>query len=357
MNKENFANRVDELWNQLLIHMGGKFQTSNNTKEHFGIRKSDFPSETDKDSVVGFISRKIDLDKKKSGDFLKIYHNTKGQIHWNESLGKLIDYYYEIFEAAADDEKGFYKADAGNNFEKNKNAEWVKPFFNSDGQNYSTIRDSDTTLSTLSDNKNLQFTIDKVRLDYYLRLIMPEYKRNVEIEDLNRNFWVIGQALTALYAYIFDENNPLPQLLSGLLDEIVQLWENMFYLWVATSMLSEKKREQETRLIIYPITVDQINNFSESLSEKQLLEKIWAAVGNKIIDKYNDVSIIVMPQIKANNYSKNYYSKSIYPGIIIYDNTQFNHNYWLSILPFERAFIIDLKDKEIKLEKLGDDEG
>lgn len=69
---------------------------------------------------------------------------------------------------------------------------------------------------------------------------MPEYKRDVEIEDLNRNFWVIGQALSLLYAYIFDENSPLPKLLSGILDEITQLWENMFYLWLTTSMLTEK---------------------------------------------------------------------------------------------------------------------
>ena len=184
---------------------------------------------------------------------------------------------------------------------------------------------------------------------------MPEYKRNVEIEDLNRNFWVIGQSLSLLYAYLFDENNPLPLLLSGILDEITQLWENMFYLWLTTSMLTEKQWYKDIRFIKYPIIENEIDDFSLELTQKEILQKFWVAAGNKIIDRYSGIAVVVMPEIKFNNYAKNYYASSICPGIIIYDNSQFNPDYWLSILPFEKALIIDLKGKEIKLENLGDD--
>jgi len=27
---------------------------------------------------------------------------------------------------------------------------------------------------------------------HWIRLLMPQYKRKVEVEDLDRNFWVIG---------------------------------------------------------------------------------------------------------------------------------------------------------------------
>ena len=185
---------------------------------------------------------------------------------------------------------------------------------------------------------------------------MPEYKRNVEIEDLNRNFWVIGQSLSLLYAYLFDENNPLPLLLSGILDEITQLWENMFYLWLTTSMLTEKQWYEDIRFIKYPIIENEIDDFSLELTQKEILQKFWDVAGNKIIDRYSEIAIVVMPEIKFNNYAKNYYTSSVCPGIIIYDNSQFNPDYWLSILPFEKALIIDLKGKEIKLENLGDDE-
>mgnify|MGYP004419405303 CR=1 FL=1 len=49
---------------------------------------------------------------------------------------------------------------------------------------------------------------------------MPEYQRVVEVEDLNRNFWVIGQVLTGILSFLFDEESPLNGILNGILDEI-----------------------------------------------------------------------------------------------------------------------------------------
>jgi hypothetical protein len=67
---------------------------------------------------------------------------------------------------------------------------------------------------------------------------MPEYERIVEIEDLNRNFWVIGQVLTGVLSFLFDEDSPINDLFNGMLDELAQLWENLLYLWVAFALIS-----------------------------------------------------------------------------------------------------------------------
>ena len=49
---------------------------------------------------------------------------------------------------------------------------------------------------------------------------MPQYKRRVEVEDLNRNFWVIGQVLAGICIDIFDPNGPIGAMIKGLLNEI-----------------------------------------------------------------------------------------------------------------------------------------
>lgn len=55
--------------------MSNRFNTVNNSSEHYGIRGNDFPNS--KESIVEFINNKIDLDLKKSGLFLRVYLQTK----------------------------------------------------------------------------------------------------------------------------------------------------------------------------------------------------------------------------------------------------------------------------------------
>lgn len=67
---------------------------------------------------------------------------------------------------------------------------------------------------------------------------MPKYIRNVEVEDLNRNFWAIGQVISIIDSYLFDEDGPYNKLFNDLLNEIAQLWENSLYLWATLSTIS-----------------------------------------------------------------------------------------------------------------------
>ena len=61
---------------------------------------------------------------------------------------------------------------------------------------------------------------------------MPRYGRKVEIEDLDRNFWVIAQVISAISSYLFDEdNNGVPKLIEGMAREISEIWENVLMLW------------------------------------------------------------------------------------------------------------------------------
>jgi len=51
-----------------------------------------------------------------------------------------------------------------------------------------------------------------------LRLLMPMNSHHVEIEDLDRNFWVIAMVLQELEKALW-ENNKLPEIFQKLFDE------------------------------------------------------------------------------------------------------------------------------------------
>lgn len=372
----NYSRRVNELWDQLMLHMANKTPSSGNN--HWGIRESDFPDGYE--GIIEYINNNIDLDvaKKNGQNFLENYFDSlMAGKHWNESIAKLADYYYKIFKDDAGDTEidstyitlnDLRHADAANSFAKNKN--WVRPWMNIDENNYSSVRNNDKIIRVLTDNKNLQFTQQQhPDLNQYLRLIMPEYKRIVEVEDLNRNFWVIGQALTALCAFLFDDDSPLPSLLSALLDEIAQLWENIFFLWLILSLLSYKQPYEDIVTVFLPIANDLTRpfvkfddfNYTEPILDgafvtiesmtpdqlKDLLEEIWENRQEYLKDKYNNCAVVFVPEIRMENYAKNYYAKVAYPGIIVYDDSLENTDDWVKFLPFDYALVVNLKDKSI----------
>jgi len=64
---------------------------------------------------------------------------------------------------------------------------------------------------------------------------MPKYSKEIEVEDLNRNFWVISQVLSALSWYLFQDGlkNNLKNNLADIINELTQLWDNVILLWAA----------------------------------------------------------------------------------------------------------------------------
>lgn len=67
----------------------------------------------------------------------------------------------------------------------------------------------------------------------WIRLLMPMYEHCVEVEDLNRNFWVIGQVITLLLQSLFDPDGMIKKFLNIIGAEIEELWNNTDHLWGA----------------------------------------------------------------------------------------------------------------------------
>jgi len=67
---------------------------------------------------------------------------------------------------------------------------------------------------------------------------MPTNKRKVEVEDLNRNFWVIAQTISFLNAYLTEETAPFGNIMRSSLNEVMQLWENVLLLWSSVAINS-----------------------------------------------------------------------------------------------------------------------
>ena len=103
--------------------------------------------------------------------------------------------------ASTEIEQYLKPADAGYNInpegEVDQSVNPVNPFYNRNQteapRTYDEVRGNDKIDSVINNSLKLQFTEDEQ--NNYLRLLMPMYSRRVEVEDLNRNFWVIGQAI------------------------------------------------------------------------------------------------------------------------------------------------------------------
>jgi len=65
----------------------------------------------------------------------------------------------------------------------------------------------------INNEHKLQFTRikDKSHTEW-IRLLMPQNNRRVEIIDLNRNFWVISMVLSEICMYLFGDDSPFIKL-------------------------------------------------------------------------------------------------------------------------------------------------
>ena len=349
---------------------------------HLPIHESDYPGE-DGFSLYEFFDNRIDLDGvneeindsdevKNRDNFIQYIidslQNQSEQVLWNKSMDDIlkdyINYCNKDFEIKGSTQLGheytvedIQRANAGRNFytsedDQNK-TEWVRPLADNTGDEYATIRGDDKINKVLNSKKNLQFTrkdkINGTTLDYYIRLIMPKYTRRVEVEDLNRNFWVIGQALSAVAAALFDNDGPIKKFMRYSLSEILQLWENVIYLWAAVRLLNEKQGEAPEpepipynssntvfQVIDLPRAQDKpyrdINEFVNDYETWYNTETNSGGVRGKLrqFEKiYPNKHLAFLLRCRIGNYEKDYYHTEIYPYVVFFDaNAHQGANSW-----------------------------
>ena len=308
-----FAEHQDLFWDGLLQYLQNENDKSGGV---FGIRQNIFPDSFE--SVIEYINDNADLIDNFLDGCL-----TNPPYHWNESFQRLLTIYRQYFidhgeiDSTNITVNDILNANAGNTF---NNGWWVRPWTNTDGDTYTDVRNHDKIRRVLNDDKFLQFT--HKLFDKYIRLLMPEYERTVEIEDLNRNFWVIGQVLTGILSFLFDEDSPINDLFNGMLDELAQLWENLLYLWVAFALISQALRENDIIVITIPVN----NLYSEPYvkfddfqrNNTTQLNLIWNKL-KYLKDVYNISTLVIIPEVRQNAYLENYYARVSYPGAIIYN--------------------------------------
>lgn len=346
---ENLEGDRENFWRRFLDFM----KNEDNNLSHIPILESDFPA--DVLSVYKFISDRCDLDTNEIMSDLKakflehgidIYAdsgmaNNSKEYFWNESLSRALAIFLNYFDADFNGENVFGNMSADDI--KNANAglsfsgsPWVKPNINADSQTYDTVRGSDKIQSVLNNSQQLQFT--RSRNSKWIRLLMPKYLRKVEVEDLNRNFWVISQVMGAICGYLFDDNAPFEGLFKSILSELVQLWENVLYLWATLAMLSQKKTITNIHMEVVPIPNDEwksyikFDDFERSTSGYDVrtgLEGLYSKL-HYIIEQYGNSNVVIVPQVRNKNYKHNYYGEEFYPGFIFYDRNKEKVSY----LPF-----------------------
>lgn len=197
---------------------------------------------------------------------------------------------------------------------------WVIPWYNINGKSYATVRGNDKNLNALTNAINLQFTQDNEEQEW-VRLIMPENIRNVEVEDLNRNFWVIAQVITGISAYLFDEGGGLGKAFKDLTEAIIDMWENVDCMWAALAVLGQDPIITKIHKEVVPLTVGseypylKYDNFD--ISSIGSLQDLCEERLEGLLKQYEECHLVIIPEIRVNNYKSNYYSKVIYPGVLI----------------------------------------
>lgn len=235
-------------------------------------------------------------------------------------------------------------------------APWVIPWYNINGKSYSQVRGVDKIISALANEKRLQFTQDNEN-QKWIRLLMPKNTRRVEVEDLNRNFWVIAQVITGIGTYLFDPNGPIPLIIRTSIQEITDMWENVENLWGAVCALGQKPHVTDVRTMVVPLTSSELQPFLkydnfDSVDSYATMRAACEARLNYLKSQYPNSHLVVIPEIRLNNYEKNYYSRVCYPGIM-----KLNRNIepltwdWQDISQSETEYDIDLSDVTIASHK------
>lgn len=348
---EGLENQTSNFWTYLIQFMYHEYE--NQYLGHAPIEETDFPQGNE--SFVEYLNNYIDLDNNtnRSVPWSTIWNDIKQKAindqnpTWNESLQNIIKGFVDAFDengriyikGSADEPDSVYisindimHANAGHKFSGDSDTnDWVLPNINADGKTYGEVRQKDKIISVLNNEEELQFTNPTNTASRYngfsawMRLLMPKYLRKVEVEDLNRNFWVLSQTLSAICAFLFGPKAPFAKLFEDMASEVTQLWENVLYLWLAFAMLTQKKEIITIHTEIVYLSNSELesylkfDNFDTGIT---IDAAFWNAVKTKceyLIKQYPNDNLVIVPKVRNNNYKHNYYSKELYPGILYYN--------------------------------------
>lgn len=339
-------------------------------------------------SLLDYIQNLIDLypegDTSQTGVsyfYQRIKNNLNYRSFWNESLHEAIKFFHDYINGSSrvitipdtditeEDHSIFVSdlkvADAGfsfliTSFEELLNDKWVVPYWNINNESYYTTRQNDQVRQTLARYQKLQFTRTKQN-EKWLRLLMPQYGRRTEIEDLDRNFWVISEVITSISKYLFDDDAPFKQILKSLLREITELWENTLYLWLNSGLISQNSNG-DVRVIVLPVPSkserihrdedgfynetdlprnsvrydDFYNDMTIDFSTRPYTYKLFSyddtnvqenseAIKTELFNRikylariYSEDNLCIIPYFKAFNYKHNYYAGEYYRYVFTY---------------------------------------
>lgn len=371
--KYNFENGATDIWKGFLDFLNQEITNgylhSNNS--NLPITEDLFNQSTT-ETLFKYINNKIDLNENLFEELYDSYKDKLSSIdlstasglisidnqYWNESVSKLVA---TLIKNLTKDgiKKGLdiiidsnHKAVIANIFgadaATNNNA-YVKPDKNMSQQAYTTVRGSDLIKEDTELDK-VQYTNSVA--DTVIRLIMPKYSREVKVEDLNRNFWVISQIIGLINAYLFEDSSPIIDMFKKILSELMQLWENLLYLWALFAVSIYNKKEYtdvHTEIIYLPydeyITYfknDNFDNFIDISEDNKFLQSVLdecvAEIKKRIKymeDMYPQSNLCIIPVIRKDNYKYNYYNKEIYLGAFLFDRNKKESNQsdgWSTVL-------------------------
>lgn len=260
-------------------------------------------------------------------------------------------------------------ADAGANFVgllsnyDKQFSSWVKPEKNVVGEKYSHVRGVDAILRYALSKALLQFTVNKTIDDEssagrgvihsQIRLLMPKNSRQVFVEDLDRNFWVLGNSTAGLCAYLFGAGSPMKSIYQQLVNELIQLWENVLSLWILIGLSTLKpSTDIHVELFFVPNSSKEpykkyddftyFQNISTPSTKARIIDGTVAYAR-----KYQNSNCVMFPCIRKINYEKNYFSEIYIPFVIFImrneDGTEkvvtqqlmYNNSRWIEACPTE----------------------
>lgn len=347
---KQFIDHQDVFWDGLVQFM----QNEDVKMGKYGLKQADFLNEENAASVVEFINDHADLIENFLDDCLE-----RKTEHWNKSFDKLIETFNDMVVEDKQIGESIFTinditaANAGNSF---RGGEWVKPWNNIDDVSYAQIRGNDKNREILDNPEFLQFT-HRI-FDKFIKLLMPKYDRTLAVEDLNRNFWVIGQVLAAILEFLFNDDNPYKDVFDGILDEIAQLWENLLYLWIGFIAISQKKQVEDVQFIVMRAPVDDIRNFEKrdgamlhvtSLTSFTQLPDLLNSFKSKIDflkDIYTNSTIVVLLEIPSYNKGLNDWHFASCFGLYVYNRRVSNVGNFLTVMYTAKDFAVDTPEPE-----------